>query len=87
MRDTTPLKGLKNLGPTIIQRLNEIGVHNRGDLKRVGAVEGHRLIRQRHPAKTIAVCYYLYSLEGALRGLHWNDLPRKVKEDLLSQVR
>jgi len=87
MRDTTPLKGLKNLGPTIIRRLNEIGVHSKGDLKRIGAVAGHRRIRERYPEKTIPVCYYLYSLEGAIRGVHWNDLPRSVKEDLLSQVR
>ena len=87
MRNTAPLKGLKNLGPTIIQRLNEVGIHSKGDLERIGAVAGHRRIRERHPEKTIPVCYYLYSLEGAIRGVHWNDLPRKVKEELLSQVR
>lgn len=36
MRNATPLKGLKNLGPTIIKRLNAIEIFSREDLQRAG---------------------------------------------------
>jgi len=83
----TPLKNLKNLGPTIIRRLNEIEIYTKEDLRRVGASSAYIHIRDRHPGKTLPVCYYLYSLEGALRGVHWDDIPGRVKKSLLEKVR
>jgi DNA transformation protein len=82
----TPLKGLKNLGPTIVERLHEIEVYTKEDLERVGPAAAYVHICARHPGKTIPVCYYLYSLEGALRGTHWNDVPAQVKRKLLAAV-
>jgi DNA transformation protein and related proteins len=41
-----------------------------GDLRSVGAVTAYERICGKHPGETIPVCYYLYSLEGALRGQH-----------------
>jgi len=35
---------------------------------------------------TLPVCYYLYSLQGALLGLHWDDLPTELKTELRKQV-
>jgi DNA transformation protein len=32
------------------------------------------------------VCYYLYALEGALLDLHWDELPKSLKEDLLQKA-
>ncbi|CAM2010383.1 TfoX/Sxy family protein [Acanthopleuribacter pedis] len=83
----TPLGQLKNIGKTIEKRLNEINIHSREDLARVGSVDAYRLICNQHPGKTIPVCYYLYSFEGALLDLHWNALPKPLKEDLLARVR
>jgi DNA transformation protein and related proteins len=80
------LAELRNIGPTIKHRLNEIGVHTRADLKRVGAVNAYLRICAHYPRRTIPVCYYLYSLQGALMGLHWDDLPGPVKADLLSKA-
>ena len=77
---------LTNIGPTIAKRLAEVGITTRADLKRIGPVEAHRRIQAAYPTQTIPVCYYLYSLEAALRGIHWNDLPQKTKDELRAEL-
>ena len=76
------LTDLKNIGKTIAGRLNEVGIFSEDDLKLVGAVGAHRLIKERHPNETLAVCYYLYSFEGALTDKYWNELGEKRKQQL-----
>lgn len=82
MKKKSELSGLRNIGPTIEKRLNEIGVYTKQDLKRVGTVGAYRKIKAKYPGKTIPICYYLYSFEGALEGKHWDDLPQVVKDRL-----
>ena len=77
---------LKNIGKKIAGRLNEVGIFSEDDLKLVGAVGAHRLIKQRHPNETLAICYYLYSFEGALTDKHWNELGEERKQQLKAQV-
>lgn len=77
------LAELPNIGPTIENRLNEVGVRSRADLKRLGAVNAYLRIRAKYPRRTISVCYYLYSLQGALMNLHWDDVPERLKKELL----
>jgi DNA transformation protein and related proteins len=81
------LKGAKNIGTTILHHLHEIGVYSLADLAEITPVKAYRKICEENPGKTFPVCYYLYSLEGALLDLHWNDLPKDLKMDLLKQVR
>ncbi|MGQ0764197.1 MAG: TfoX/Sxy family protein [Gemmatimonadota bacterium] len=81
-----PVDQLRNVGPTIARRLREIGIQTSGELRSIGAVNAYARIRARNPGKTIPVCYYLYSLEGALRDQHWDALSSKVKQHLLSRV-
>ena len=80
------LTDLKNIGKTIALKLNEVGIFSEDDLRRVGAVGAHRLIKERHPNKTLAFCYYLYSFEGALTDKHWNELGEKRKQQLKVQA-
>ena len=80
------LTDLKNIGKTIAGRLNEVGIFSEDDLKLVGAVGAHRLIKERHPNETLAVCYYLYSFEGALTDKHWDELGEERKQQLKAQV-
>ncbi len=80
------LKGAKNIGPTILKRLNEVGIHSLADLAEITPAKAYQKICARHPDRTFSVCYYLYSLEGALLDVHWDDLPKKVKKELLKQV-
>ncbi|MEO1050372.1 MAG: TfoX/Sxy family protein [Bacteroidota bacterium] len=76
------LSKLKNIGKTIEKRLNEIGVYSKEDLETIGPVKAYRLIKENYPDKTIPVCYYLYSFEGALLNRHWDDIPEETKEEL-----
>lgn len=80
------LKGAKNIGVTIEKRLNEIGVFSLADLAQITPIKAYQIICKQNPGKTFPVCYYLYSLQGALLDLHWDDLPAELKTELLKQV-
>lgn len=80
------LTDLKNIGKKIAGRLNEAGIFSEDDLRRVGAVEAHRMIKQRHPDETLPLCYYLYSFEGALIDTHWNAIGEQRKRELKAQI-
>ena len=80
------LRNAKNIGATIEKYLNEIGIFTLADLAEVTSVEAFKRIRKNYPEKTIPVCYYLYSLEGALLDLHWNDIPSELKEELKGKI-
>ena len=82
MTRATRLSDLKNIGTTVEQRLNEIGVFTRDDLERVGPAMAYRKLKYTYPNTTLPRCYYLYSLEGALRGVHWDEIPAAVKRRL-----
>jgi len=70
----------------IARRLNEVGVYTEDGLRSLGAAEAHRRIRLIHPDATLPICYYLYSFEGALEGVHWDDLPESTKRSLRNQL-
>jgi len=86
LRSKTQLRGLKNIGPTIAARLEAVGIRTVGELRRVGPAAAYHLVKANSPGQTIPVCYYLYSLQGALDGVHWDDLSAKKKRRLLGQV-
>ena len=73
------LTDLVNIGKTIAGRLNEAGIFTEDELRLVGAVEAHRRIKANYPDKTIPVCYYLYSFDGALINTHWDKIPESRK--------
>ena len=81
------LSSLKNIGPTIQKRLQEIGINSKNDLKKIGPVTAYQKIQSKNPEKTIPVCYYLYSLQGALDNKHWDDISQKKKQKLLDQAK
>jgi DNA transformation protein and related proteins len=80
------LKGAKNIGATIEKCLNEIGVFSLVDLAQITPVKAYQSICKQNPNKTFPVCYYLYSLQGALLDLHWDDLPSDLKSELKKQA-
>lgn len=86
MRDDTLLLGLKNIGPTIAARLAAVGIETVGDLRAIGPVRAYQRVKAGHPGTTMPVCYYLYSLQGALDGVHWDALPLAVKERLVKDA-
>ncbi len=80
------LTDLKNIGKKIAIRLNKVGINSECDLRLAGAVGAHRLIKERYPNETLAVCYYLYSFEGALTDKHWNAIGGQRKQQLKAQI-
>ena len=76
----------KNIGPTIGKRLNELGIFTLADLAEVTPVKAYQTLTKKYPNKTFPVCYYMYSLEGALVDLHWDDLPQTEKNRLLKEA-
>lgn len=86
LKINSDLRKAKNIGVTIEKYLNEIGIFTLADLAEVTSVEAFKRIRKNYPEKTIPVCYYLYSLEGALLDLHWNDISSELKEELKGKI-
>lgn len=81
----TDLAELPNLGSTVCRRLAEIGIHDSRGLEQIGPANAY--VRMVHVAgRVLPVCYYLYSLEGALRGEDWRCLSEQVKERLRNEA-
>lgn len=76
------LSELKNIGKTVASRLHEIGITNEKELKKLGSAKAYRWLSDKNPNKHLPVCYYLYSLEGAIQNKHWDDFSEKEKTKL-----
>ena len=79
------LAGLPNLGPTIVRRLEEVGIANRATLQRVGAADAYRRLSAA-AGRALPLCYYLYSLEAALQGRDWRALSDAEKDQLRREI-
>ena len=86
IKQNRKLTELKNIGKKIAGRLNEIGIFSEDELLIAGAVEAHRMIKEKYPNETVPVCYYLYSFEGALTDKHWNDIGEDKKRELKLKI-
>lgn len=86
MQQDRPLIELTNIGKTLEQRLNGIGVYTEQQLRTLGAIKAHQLIKIKQSDTTLPLCYYLYSFEGALRNLHWNKIGKKRKQRLKKEL-
>jgi len=77
------LQHLKNLGKTSAQWLHAVGIHSASELRRRGAVDAYRAVQIRgfRASKVL-----LYSIEGALMDIHWNELSSEHKTLLLQQL-
>jgi len=64
------LTKLPNIGPTLADKLQGIGIMNFDDLLKMGSVEAAIRIGT---ADITACCNTLYALEGAIRGIRWHD--------------
>ena len=76
------LSELKNIGKTVASRLHELGVTSEAELRKLGAANAYKWLSDQNPDKHLPVCYYLYSLEGAIKDKHWDDLSEKEKTKL-----
>lgn len=70
---------LRNLGKTSAQWLHASGIHSAEDLRRLGAVRAYLEVKSRGFGASRVL---LYSIEGALRDIHWQQLPESLKVEL-----
>ena len=77
-----PLSELKNIGKTVASRLNEIGITNDIELKKLDAAKAYKWLSEQNPGEHLPVCYYLYSLEGAIQNKHWDAFSEEEKTRL-----
>ena len=73
---------LNNIGEKVAERLHEIGITNELELKNIGAAKAYKWMSEKEPGKHLPVCYYLYSVEGAIQDKHWNDFTEEEKAKL-----
>jgi len=76
------LEELRNIGKVVAERLRGIGISTRNDLEQRVAAAVYPAMRDAYPNAMLPRCYYLYSLEGGLRDVHWGALPEDVKNEL-----
>ena len=73
------LSKLPNIGKTVEEQLNQVGIHTADELKRFGAKAVWLKIQEIDESACI---HRLMALEGAIRGMKKTMLPDDVKTDL-----
>jgi DNA transformation protein and related proteins len=71
---------LPNLGPKSQQMLAAAGIHSLADLQALGAVAAY--VQTKRSGARVSL-NLLWALEGALSGLHWQDVARDHRTSLL----
>ena len=80
--DSRGLEGVLNLGPKSSAWLRDAGVDSLPKIRKLGAIETCRRLRERgHPASVLMA----YALEGAITGCHWNEIPWETKQSLKAE--
>lgn len=72
---------LRNIGPTMAQKLCNAGIDTPEKLKKLGAKKAYLLIHQSGGFCGKFHAGYLYALEGAIRGCDWLKLPESIKRE------
>ena len=73
------LSKLPNIGKTVEEQLNQVGINSAAELKSIGAKEAWLKIQKIDESACI---HRLMALEGAIQGVKKTMLPDEVKADL-----
>ena len=73
------LSSLPNIGKTVQQQLNEVGIETIKQLNEAGSRQAWLRIKSIDDSACIN---RLYALEGAIQGIRWHNLPQEVKDEL-----
>ena len=74
------LTDLPNIGKTLAEKLNAIGIENVQDLKKMGSENA--IIKIATIKNSGACINMLYALEGAIQGIKWHGLDKQRKQQL-----
>ncbi len=78
------LKDLKGLGPKSEKQLNAIGINNKSDLEKIGALNA--FIKLSENSSNNISLNFLYALVGALENKHWQEIAKDEKQRLLMEL-
>lgn len=76
----TDKEKLRNIGPKSSAWLRQVGLRTRDDLDAIGAVEAFMRVKRAGFKPTLNL---LYSIEGALRDCHWQEVPGERRSELV----
>lgn len=74
---------LRNIGPKSAAWLRQVGLRTQEDLAAAGAVGAFLKVKRAGFKPSLNL---LYSLEGALTGCHWQELPEARRAQLLGEL-
>jgi len=77
---STDQEKLRNIGPKSSAWLRQVGLRTRDDLDAIGAVEAFMRVKRAGFKPTLNL---LYSIEGALRDCHWQEIPVERRSELV----
>ena len=78
------IRKLKGLGPKSEQCLNAIGIFNKEDLEKIGAVSAYLKLNNQSIMKPSL--NLLYAMVGALENKHWTKVAKNDKYRLLMEL-
>ena len=73
------LTSMKNIGKEMARKLAAVGVASPEALTEAGAKGAFFRLKTLYPSVCLV---HLYALEGAVRGVDFNELPQETKQDL-----
>lgn len=74
------LTHLPNIGKTLAEKLNQVGINDESTLKQIGS---ENAIIKLATIENSGVCInMLYALEGAVQGIRWHNLDNNRKLEL-----
>ena len=84
MKKKSEICKLRNLGESSEKMLNEIDVYSLNDIKELGPIIICQILKSHgHNVSPIMA----YALQGAIMDLHWNEIPKDIKENLKEEFK
>jgi len=77
------LSHLKNIGPKSEMWLNDFDIYTKEDIERYGPVTLYHILKSNGYDVNMI---FVYALQGALMNLHWNELPKEIKDNLKNEI-
>lgn len=70
---------MKNIGKEIEKKLKSVEIFTPEELKKLGSKEAYFRLKMKYPNVCLV---HLYTLEGAILDVDYNQLPEDVKKEL-----
>lgn len=75
----TELTSMQNIGKTMEEKLKAVDIYTAEELRQTGSKEAFLRLKLRYPNVCLV---HLYTLQGAIDNMGYNQLPDEVKRDL-----